>query len=156
MTYLENEREIGKLTTFDTLTNYRITDESGKFYKISIFLEKISSIEAIYKDKPFLILLGILLIPFGLVVIREDFDVFGILAIIIGIGLIIYYFLSRKHIVIISSDGGRSIKITVTGISPNTIEDYITKIQAAKLKRINSLFNKTSVLSTEINEEKTV
>ena len=59
MIFLENEVKLDSLTQSVQLTNYRITKEYGDSYKMSIFLEKISSIEMHYQRKPLLLLLGI-------------------------------------------------------------------------------------------------
>jgi len=134
MTLLENEVILDSLASVQ-LTNYRITKEYGKSYKLSIFLEKISSIEAAYKSKPYLILIGILLIIIGLYLANDNIQEFGIFSVIVGIVLIIAYFRTRKNILRVSPDGGTNLDLAVKGVSNERVEEFITNIQRAKQEK---------------------
>jgi hypothetical protein len=56
-----------------------------------------------------------------------------------GIFIAIWWF-SRKHIVSISSDGGSTLNILAKGMSDSKIDDFITSVQEAKLKRMSQLY----------------
>lgn len=93
-----------------TLTNRRIryADSQGsKAHFVSILLEKISCIEVNYQSKPFYLLFGLLFALAGFFT-TANFDrgeplfLGGVIAVI----FIILFFLSRKHFLVISSDGG--------------------------------------------------
>ena len=150
MTFLENEVKLDSLTQSDMLTNYRIMLESGNSYKISIFLEKISSIMMHYKSKPLLLILGIIAFIAGIFVIQsDDWQGGGIFVLIVGIALIIAYFLTRKHVITISPDGGKDLDIEVKMVSHERIEEFITKIQEAKQN--NNATNKKMMSDISLN-----
>jgi len=141
MTLLENEEKLDSLTKSDLLTNYRIMKESGNSYKISIFLEKISSIVVYYETKPLYLLLGIVSIIAGLIMFgvgEELFQRISLFTFVIGVIFIINYFLTKKHVITISPDGGKNLNIEVKGTSKERIEEFITNIQRAKqAKNVN-------------------
>jgi len=140
MTLLENEVKLSSFTHSVLLTNYRILKEYGNSYKISIFLEKISSIVVFYKSNPFLLFVGGFLIIAGLILLLgvDDYQVFGALSLIVGIACIVLFFSTRKHVIVVSSDGGSDLGITVKNTSTELVEEFITKIQEAKQKKINA------------------
>lgn len=144
MKLLQNEE---KLITSDEdrmiLTNYRITKRDevwGKSYKISIFLEDISSIEVHFKSNIVFLIIGILLALAGLVMSSQGGAESSVGSFVIGGIFIAIWWFNRKHIVSISSDGGSTLNILVKGMSDGKIEDFITSVQDAKLKRINQLY----------------
>ena len=147
MTLLENEVKLDELTESVLLTNFRIAQEHGNLYKISIFLEKISSIQMYRKSKTGLLLFGIFCVIVGAILsvgaiylpeIYRELRFFGItLPLYLGIIFIIFFFLTRKHVITISPDGGKDLNIKINRkISSERIEEFITNIQDAKLKRI--------------------
>ncbi|MBS1638168.1 MAG: hypothetical protein JST26_19805 [Bacteroidetes bacterium] len=124
-----------------TLTTHRIRYSEAKGgieNLISIHLEKISSIEMKYTSKPFLIYFGILALVIGTLLGKasNQVDVI-IISLIIGSILIISYFLSRKHTVVISSDGGSKIIFETKGMKSEAHIDFINKIEKAKHKLTN-------------------
>lgn len=111
----------------------------GKSYKISIFLEDISSIEVQYKSNIIFLIIGIILALVGLVMSEQG----GGQAVsgLIGGGIFIALWgFTRKHLVTISSDGGSSLNFVVQGMTDDKIEDFVTSVQDAKRKRVNQLF----------------
>ncbi|MDR3000660.1 MAG: DUF2207 domain-containing protein [Fibromonadaceae bacterium] len=149
MTLLENEVKLDLFTESVLLTNYRITQEDGNSHKISIFLEKISSIERQHKSKLIFLFLGIFFVIIGLFLsigaifvpeIYIELQLFGItMPLFLGIILIIVFFLTRRGMIIVSPDGGKKLNIKLNRKIPNErIEEFITKIQSAKLKRAMS------------------
>ncbi|HYF31665.1 MAG TPA: hypothetical protein VD993_11140 [Chitinophagaceae bacterium] len=145
MTLLPNEQQLivsnaGKII----LTNLRIfmkESEGSGSYIISIFLEKISSVESRHKTNPLLGLIGTLLVIVGLYLYASQPYAGNapMLFIITGVILIILYYATRKHVVTIASDGGRALNFEAGGISEAEIEKFLTDVQDAKLKRITAI-----------------
>jgi len=143
-TLLKNEIKLDALTNQDQLTNLRITQEYSDFfgaaYKNSIFLEKISSVEVHFKSKPIYLVLGVIIFILGIWAkseFREDSAfTFGL---IVSVVFIVAFFLTRKHVISVTPDGGKSIDITVKGVGETRIEEYITNIQEAKLARVANI-----------------
>lgn len=134
------------------LTNFRITKRDeiwGKSYRISIFLEDISSIEVHFKSNIILLSIGILLILAGGVIGDLGGAESSAGPLLLGGIFIAIWWFSRKHIVTVSSDGGSSLNILVKGMSDAKIEDFITSIQEVKLKRINELYKLGTVTQSE-------
>jgi hypothetical protein len=125
------------LTTHRIRYNYQ---EWGQGNTISIMLEKISSIQARYISYPLLIVMGIFLIIVGF--LMNSSYPRGIIAwipAIIGIGCIIYYFYSKNHFCIISSDGGARIIINTKDMDRQAVLAMIDKIETAKSERVSDL-----------------
>jgi hypothetical protein len=144
MTLLPGEN---KLITSDNdrmiLTNYRITKQDeiwGKSYKISIFLEDISSIEVHFKSHIVLLIIGVLMVLAGLGMSIEAGPIVSVGSIVVGGIFIAIWWFSRKHIVSIFSDGGSTLNILAKGMSDSKIDDFITSVQEAKLKRMSQLY----------------
>jgi hypothetical protein len=147
MTLLENEIKLDSFIESISLTNCRIMQEDGNSHKISIFLEKISSIEMYHKSKLILLFLGIFFVIVGLILsigaifmpeIYLELNLLGItMPLFFGIIFIIAFFLTRGCIIIVSPDGGKNLNIKINRkVSNERIEEFITNIQNAKLKRV--------------------
>ena len=137
MTLLEKEKELDTLAHV-VLTNYRIMQERESSYKISIFLEKISSIEAQYKRRLFLLILGIAALVSGPILFAAEgySDIEWVITLLsVGIAFVVAYFFLGKHTIEISSDGGKSLDIYVKRMLNSRVEEFITNIQKAKLER---------------------
>lgn len=131
---LENEKVIMSNDIF-TLTNFRLI-KSVKNQIIFIPLEKISSIELLTKIKLLYIALGAVLISIGFGFSQATYNnnnqqLAGTIMIIIGIILIIVFLVTIKHFLIITSDGGTSIKEKTNGIKKENLYDFIKEIQLA-------------------------
>jgi uncharacterized membrane protein (Fun14 family) len=131
MTLLENEEKLDYLGNSVLLTNYRVLNEHGDKYKISIFLEKISSIVVHFKQNIFVLIAGIISLIVGLAGANYDLSIL----IVVGIVLIAVWWFTRKFVITISPDGGKDLDIEVKNTSSDRIEDFITKIQEAKQKK---------------------
>ena len=137
------EKEVSIISSNEdkvVLTNQRIMMKEkvwGKSYKIFIFLEDISSIETRYKSNVLLLILAVIA-AIGGFVIGENTVILG--GLIVGALFVVLWWFSRKNFVQISSDGGSSLKLSVVRMSDEAVEDFVTEVQEAKLKRINSLY----------------
>lgn len=120
------------------LTTHRIelsSKEWGTSYRNTIFLEDISSIEIRYTSFILALLLGILLITGGLIWSSQaEITPFNVSSIAGGFSILVY-FLSRRHVVSISPNGGRAINFEIGSMSNLDLEEFIDKIQLAKLAR---------------------
>jgi len=119
-----------------TLTNFRIRyyeTQMGNASLVSMHLEKLSAIEMTYKSNLILFYLGIIAVVGGIVMGmygRND-SMFGS-GIVLGIVLMLIYWLTRKHIVSISSDSGLSINFQTSGMNSDKHIQFINKIETAK------------------------
>lgn len=124
MDAIENEKLISESDNKQIrLTTHRLRYHdapSRNSNVISIMLDKISSIELKYESNIWLLIIGIITIP-----------------VIIGIILLIIYFVSKKHTVIITPDGGKPIIFEIKGMKRDYLEDFINKVEGASMKLKN-------------------
>ena len=139
MELLVNEKTI--LTSNNNrvvLTDHRIivNDERlGQAYGITIFLEDISSIENSYKSKLlYLIVAAIILI----VTMYLDMGSYGFLGVLFFLFL---WFVTRKHMIVINSNGGSSADILATYVSKQGVKEFIHQVVRAKAERVQMLNN---------------
>jgi hypothetical protein len=133
---LNNEEIISQSKDFSvTLTNYRIRHEYGAYsntYVISIFLEKISSIEIRYKSSPLLLVIGVFFSLASVYIMRDSSSQLPLIGFVISGLLILTFFLSRRHTITIASDGGTKINFNTKGMHRDAILHFINKIESAK------------------------
>lgn len=125
-----------------TLTNFRLryySSNRGSAYIVSLMLNKISSIEVHYKSLWFLLIIGIVVIAGGLLAGAQNQGDMMIAGLVIGLVLILIYFLSRKHVVTVSSMGGAKINFETKGMKRETLMNFINKIEGEILKGDNKL-----------------
>ena len=129
------------------LTNLRIhinEKKLGYSYKNTIFLEDISSIEDKFTSLIIALIVGIfsgtiwLLYLFNFISPQNPNEP-NIQFISFGVSILsnLLYWLSRKHIVSISSNGGKPIDFSVNNMNEEMIDDFIFKVQESKKQRIN-------------------
>lgn len=144
MKLLQNEEKLQSSNADKiVLTNQRILMQEevwGKSYKISIFLEDISSIETHFKSNTLFLIIGIILAVAGLLLNSTGIKDTSAIGLIIGGIFIALWWFSRKHLVTIASNGGSSLNVFVQQMSEEKIEELVTIVQEAKLKRVNELF----------------
>ncbi len=144
MELLTNEQKI--MSSDDNsvvLTNYRVymrEKRTGRSSMISVFLEKISSIETQYKGETFMLVLAAIVLIGGLI-LSAQMNGSPLPAFIIGALFVLFWWLTRKHTIVIASDGGGSLKFDVKRMKTDAIERFLTKVQDAKLSRMNELHN---------------
>lgn len=134
MRYLPNEKKITDLSSI-TLTTHRVSIGYNTENFISIFLEKISSLEAKYHHNPVLLLLSGMFgfLTFALFVSNNK-DGFVLPAIIITVLPIILYFTTRQYKILIRS-AGASIEMGASNIKKETLFAFIDELEEAKNAR---------------------
>jgi hypothetical protein len=122
----------------------------GKSSKITICLEDISSIETHYKSNILFLIIGVILALVGLVTglsfIRAVYSSIvmsapvGLGGLVLGGIFIAIWWFTRKHLVTISSNGGSHLNFIVEKMSDEKIDNFVTSVLEAKIKRVNQLF----------------
>ena len=127
------------------LTSQRVhlnDKEWGRSYRISLFLENISSIENVYKSNPVFLVMAALGLIVGLVTVDRTYEgglAFGAFA--VAVIFLVLWLNSRRHMVTISSNGGAKLNFLVKGMDEEQVQDFVDKVQAAKAGRMNQLFH---------------
>lgn len=127
---LENETVIAESNNGRCiLTNFRVRYSDvqlGKSYFSSILLKNISSIEIGYRSNIVFVILGV--IGGGVSFLLEEYLLIGVM---ISIFLFLVYFLTRRHLIVISSNGGVKMKLLVKGMSTTEILKFHNQIEQA-------------------------
>ncbi|HWK02626.1 MAG TPA: hypothetical protein VNS58_03300 [Puia sp.] len=125
------------------LTDQRIhmTDKIwGKTYQITIFLEDISSIEHLYRNNVFYIVLAMLSFFLSIISIGSGANTATIYAGFIVGGIFLTLWLSsRQRLIKISSKGGGALCFIIEGMNEAYIDDFLHKVQEAKSNRLKDL-----------------
>lgn len=135
-----------------TLTTHRISLETknwGESHFASIMLEKISSIEVKYHSWVVVLIIGVIALIFGIGLtlvndyqIRKEVSQFSLIA---GGVCILLFFLSRHHVITITSDGGTKISFSTKGMKKENVFEFVDKIEQAKNERfLNCYTNKVN------------
>jgi hypothetical protein len=114
------------------LTNYRIRYDSTEFGTsifVGITLDSLASCGLLTKSTPVLLLLA------GLAVIAAFVANNNFLLFVIAIGLGIAYFLLRRAVISIDSNGGQSIVVPTKGMNRTAIIAFLEAIEHEKLSR---------------------
>jgi len=130
--FFEDEQEITRSDNdIVILTSHRIRFDDSK-HVISIMLEKVSSIEVHYRSWLICLLVGILAAAAGLGIGADNNGQAMIVGLVLGAVLILAYFLTRKHVISIASDGGTKINFETRGMKREAILKFINQIEKAK------------------------
>lgn len=146
MSLLQNEKEI--ILSNDNkvvLTNYRISMKYSSWankYYISIFLEDVSSVENKNSSNFYYIIYSLFslfisfLLDFSYIKYYEYIKYIGFF-----MAFVFFYnwWLSRKKIISISSNGGSKLEFDVNSMTDKSVEDFIYEVLNAKQIRINQL-----------------
>jgi hypothetical protein len=138
------ERLISSNNDKVVLTTHRIQmsdSDAGNSYSIVIFLEDISSIETKYKSSITFMIIGCLAIIGGLFASSrtENTDAI-VMGAIVGIIFFILWWFSRKHVISISPNGGKSLTFRAKRMKKGQVQHFLDKLQLAKWKRVNELY----------------
>ncbi len=120
-----------------TPTNYRVQhsiENASNKHTVSIFLSKISSVELHYKTAP-IFLLVVILIALASIILGPTGNQKEILyaGLLLGGLFILFFFLSRRHTITISSDGGAKINFHTKGMHKDAILNFINQVEKQKL-----------------------
>ncbi len=139
MELLANEQTI--LTSNNNrvvLTDHRIAvndERLGQAYSITIFLEDISSIENSYKSKLIYLILAVIIFIGTMYVRMGSYGLLGVLL------FLFLWYATRKHMIVISSNGGSSADILASHVSKQGVKEFIHQVVKAKAERIQMLNN---------------
>lgn len=124
------------------LTNYRLRRHisgGGHAHIVSIMLGHISNIEVRYKSYLLMLIVGVLLLPIGaMAALGTGEPTAGVPVSLLGLILIIIYFVTRKHVISIYADSGRSIDFATKGLKRDAILKFVNQIEDAKLNWLQS------------------
>lgn len=104
----------------------------------SIMLEEICSVHVTYRERLFLLILGVILLSVGLINIFGSSSFVaqaGGLFALAGLVMIVVFLLLRKHHLVINSASG-SIRLIINGASTQHLEKIIDTIEQAKNNRL--------------------
>jgi hypothetical protein len=124
-----------------TVTTHRIRYNNkvwGQSNFISIMLEKISSIQVLYFSYPLLWIIGVLIAVISLTVTATG-NIGApelTISLFLAFFLIVGYFMSRRHICAITSDGGSKIVFHTENMTTDSMIEFVNTIEAAKQKRV--------------------
>jgi hypothetical protein len=122
-----------------TLTNYRVRFDQatrGASNYISICLDCVASCGLITKSMPLLLVIAAIIGLVGIAQNNGDLKVLSIIAAIILVGA---FFITRKAVIAISSNGGERILVPIKGMSRDKIIDFLETLDDARLKFIGSI-----------------
>ena len=136
----ETQEESKSCNVISSLGSITLTDDyvvqyfskAGFEEYTCIFLKDISSIKRGYRSNPALLVLGIITILLAFTCSRQFGGEFFMWSLIIGIILIIIFFITRKNKLIISAHDGSKILRIVEGSSKT--KEFVNEIIEAKRK----------------------
>lgn len=144
MTLLPNEQIIKQSADNQfMLTNFRIVHKYSLWFSTnrnSIFLEDISSVERLDKGLLWPLIIGLLVVLAGVFDAVNGLGSTGVGAVVLGTIFILIWWFTRRTILRITPDGGKSIIFYIPKASSN-VEDIIFNIELAKINRIQQLHN---------------
>ncbi|MFD2717888.1 hypothetical protein ACFST9_04130 [Hymenobacter monticola] len=126
------------------LTTHRIryhAASTSQAHLVSVMLEKVSSCEVRYDSQPMLLVIGTLIALAGGLGLTQggQASLIGFAGALVGAFLILAYFMTRKHMVSIASDGGARIGFATTGMKREYVVGLINSLEMAKHQRIVNL-----------------
>lgn len=118
------------------LTNYKIRYVSKSFGRariVSIMLNEVSAIEVYFRSFIPALIVGVLFLLAALLIAADSPRSQSPLGLaVVGLVFIVYYFLSRKHVVSIVARGKRSIDFESRGLNTEAIMRFVDKVEKAK------------------------
>jgi hypothetical protein len=122
------------------LTTHRVRYNSsggwGKRNTTSIMLEKISSIQATYITYPTLLMIGGLFLLGSFMMSSHGSAQDVQILVGVAIAFCIAYFVTRKQVCIIASDGGARIAFGTTNMSKDMLLEFMDKVESAKADKV--------------------
>jgi hypothetical protein len=117
-----------------TLTNYRVRFDqaaTGASNYISICLDCVASCGLVNRSRPLLLVIAAVVGIGGIAQNNNDLRVGSIIAAMILVGA---YFITRKAVIAISSNGGEQIMAPVKGMSREATIEFLEALDDARLK----------------------
>jgi hypothetical protein len=117
----------------------------GHSYSITIFLEDISSIEIRYNSHIIFLILAAIVGLFWVYLLfaSSGYSSNGSSptgAFLLALLFALLYWITRRHVISISSDGGKSLNFLVSQMKEDQIQEFTHKVHAAKAERMRELF----------------
>lgn len=112
-----------------TLTTHRIW-QTGNGRTTSIMLESITSCKSVVVSNTIYLIIGVIILLFGVVQNNE-------ICLFIGVLPIGYYFFTKRGEIYISSPTA-TIAINVKGMSEESVNEFISKVERAKGERMKN------------------
>ncbi len=122
-----------------TLTNYRVRFDqaaTGASNYISICLDCVASCGLVTRSRPLLLVIAAIVGIVGIAQNSNDLKAWSIIAAMILVGV---YFITRKAVIAISSNGGEQIMAPVKGMSRDAIIEFLEALDDARLKLTDSI-----------------
>jgi hypothetical protein len=124
------------------LTTHRVCKEGASSSISVILLENVCSITTELQHKVIYLISGVAMI-FSAYIISGRFQEYSQILYLIGGLLSIIYFLTRKRDLIITSDGGTKLSISLDNFTRTEIETLICKIIIQKDIRLHQIYNQS-------------
>jgi hypothetical protein len=137
---LSNEQIISQSTDGSiVLTNQRLASlrsSWGKQDVTTLLLRHVNSFEIHYQHRPLILIIGIVFCLVSLIGIYSKGLGSEEAAVLLigGLVLVIFYLLTRRHVVSVRTDGGAIIEFATKGMNGHDVIAFINKVQKAKLE----------------------
>ena len=121
------------------LTNYRVCYNEvvgGASKYIGITLDAVASCAFVTKSRPLILALAIIAVLGGFLIGQKDSVVLGF---VLGAILAVVYFITRRAVLQISSNGGEHIVVPAKGLGRTKILDFLRTVEEAKLRYLGKM-----------------
>ncbi len=140
MKLLGNEKLVKDFKkAYISVTSKRVRYEdtsSGHTIITSMTLDSVASCGVVTESYPSFLLFGFIAMVGGILV---EVDNLRLLLIAVAFVMFIAYFLTRKAVISIASNGGDKITVPVSSVKKDTIVDIVDTIEEYKLKIVDKL-----------------
>lgn len=123
-----------------TVTNYRVkydASKKGNSKFVSISLESISSCGLVTRSRPVLLVLAAITLILALAQLGSAAG--SGLLLVIGLGFLVAFFVTRSSVITVSSNGGEDIVVPAKGMSRDATLFFLEAVMDAKLKFIGKI-----------------
>ena len=149
MNLLPNEKELVEADGEKViLTTHRIRKSDrdwGLMYTLEFFLEDISSVELKVQSLSHLLALACICASLAfIIIVNGSHDTTGILGILFvsAVVFVLLWLSSKQKIIKITSCSGKVMAMNIKNMTKEKAQDFLDKVQVAKVERINFLRSK--------------